>query len=305
MNAKTKGAICGVISAITYGLNPLGALNLYDTGLNVDSVMFYRYGLATLILAGIIYLQKNSFKVSLKDLLTCAFLGIIFAMASISLFVSFYYMDAGIACTLFFVYPIIVAVIMAVFFKEKITVIAMSSIALALVGIGLLYKVEEGVALDKIGVILIGFSALTYAIYIITVNKTNVRLPPVTLTFYVMLFGVLSITLHSLTNEKYHVQMLSSMPQLMWALMLAIVPTVISLVLMVVAVKNIGSTPTSIMGALEPVTAVVIGVTIFNENFNLRIAIGMMIILFAVSLIIAEKPLINTFLKKRRPTGNV
>ena len=50
--------------------------------------------------------------------------------------------------------------------------------------------------------------------------------------------------------------------------MLALIPTVVSLVLMTVAVHAIGSTPTAVMGALEPLTAVVIGVTIFGELFT-------------------------------------
>lgn len=299
MNAKIKGSICGVVAAITYGLNPLGALNLYSVGINVDSVMFYRYGLATILLAGIIGLQKKSFKIARRELLICIFLGVTFAIASLTLFTSFYYMDAGIACTIFFVYPVMVAIIMSVFFKERITVLASLCILLAMVGVGLLYHGGDGMLLSTKGVLLVMLSALAYAIYIITINKSGLHLPPVTLTFFVMLFGVVTITLHSFTRTEYHLQLLTTLWQWQWVVMLAIVPTVISLVLIVVAIKNIGSVPTSIMGALEPITAVLIGVTIFEETFTLRIAFGMLLILVAVSLIIIEKPLINRLLKNR------
>ena len=300
MNAKIKGSLCGIISAITYGLNPLGGLKLYSTGLNVDSVMFYRYGLATLLLAGIMFLQKTSFKVSRRELLVCGFLGVIFAFASITFFTSFYYMDAGMSCTLLFVYPVMVAVIMAIFFKERITVITTFSILMALTGIGLLYHGGDGVALSTLGVVLVMVSALAYAIYIVVVNKSGVSLPPVTLTFYVMVFGVLTIALHSLTSEANRLLPLTTLEQWLWVAMLAIVPTVISLITMVVAIKYIGSTPTSIMGALEPVTAVMIGVMVFNESFTLRIALSMLLILVAVSLIIIEKPLTRRLLSGRR-----
>ncbi len=301
MNSKIKGSICGLVAAITYGLNPLGALNLYQDGINVDSVMFYRYGLALLILAGIMVGQKKSFKIGRRELLICLFLGAVLAVASITLFTSFYYMDAGVACTLLFVYPVMVAVIMAVFFKEKITLITTVSILTALAGIGLLYHSGDGLVLSTAGVLLVMVSALTYAIYMVTINKSGIYLPAVTLTFFVMLFGILTITLHSCLREEYHLQLLTTVAQWKWALMLAVVPTVISLVMMVVAVENIGSTPTAVMGALEPVTAVIIGVTIFSESFSLRIASGIMLILMAVSLIIVEKPITSKLARKRRP----
>ncbi len=300
MTSTIKGSICGVMSAIAYGLNPLGALNLYDTGLNVDSVIFYRYGLAAVILAGIMLLQKNSFKIGRRDLLRCACLGVVFSMSSISCFASFNYMDAGVACTILFIYPVMVAVIMAVFFKERITVIAVLAIALALAGISLLYYGGNGTVLSGMGVLLVMISALTYAVYIVVVNKSGLRLPPVTLTFFVMLFGVLAVGLHSLVSEEYHLQLLTSLRQWQWLAMLAVLPTVLSLILMVVSIKNIGSTPTAIMGALEPVTAVVIGVAVFSESLTLRIAAGIFLILAAVFLIIIEKPLLHRLWHRRR-----
>ena len=94
-------------------------------------------------------------------------------------------MDAGIASTILFVYPVLVAVIMAVFFKEKVSVITAVSIALAFVGISLLYKGEGGKTLSLIGVLLVFISSLTYAIYIIGVNRSSLKdMPTAKLTFY-------------------------------------------------------------------------------------------------------------------------
>lgn len=299
MNAKVKGIICGIVSAITYGMNPLGALDLYSDGINVASVLLYRYGLALVILIGLMVVRKETFSVSLRELVACLFLGVSFAVSSISLFTSFHYMDAGIACTILFLYPVIVAIIMTVFFKEKVTLVIALSIIMSLAGIGLLYKGGDGMALSTIGVLLVMLSALSYAIYLVGVNKAKLDMPPMKLTFFVMLFGVLTVLVHSLFSEGNQIQLLTTLPQWLWALMLAVVPTIISLILMVVAVKNIGSTPTAIMGALEPVTAVVIGVMVFHENFTLRIAMGMLLILIAVSLIIVEKPLVDKLFRKR------
>lgn len=306
--SKIKGVTCGVVAAITYGMNPLGALSLYADGINPDTVLFYRYGLAAIILAGLMLLKKESFAIRKSELLIVSILGVLFAISSISLFVSFKHMNAGIASSILFVYPIMVAAIMAIFFKEKITITTIFSILLSLAGISLLYKDESGATLSTIGVLLVMLSSLAYAVYIVIVNKSSISLPPVKLTFYVMIFGTATIVVHSLFDATSNLQVLSTPSMWGWAVMLAVLPTVVSLVLMVVAVKELGSTPTAIMGALEPVTAVFIGVIVFNEAFTPRLTYGISMILLAVILIIGGKPFIhkmNNTIHKRKSIKSV
>ncbi len=291
MNAKVKGSICGILAAISYGTNPLGALNLYKDGMNANSVIFYRYAIATAILAVIMLVQRKSFKVSWRELSILSALGILMAGSSLALYCSFNYMDAGIASTILFVYPVMVAVIMAVFFKEKVTAVTVISIALALSGISLLYKGGNGMTLSTIGVLLVIISSLTYAIYIIIVNKSSLRMSSVKLTFYVLLIGTFFIIAYSFVGQDAQLHPLTTLSQLVYATILAVFPTVISLILMVIAVHNVGSTPTAVMGALEPITAVCIGVFVFGEAFTMRLAIGCVLILTAVILIVAGKAL--------------
>ncbi|MCD8140960.1 MAG: DMT family transporter [Planctomycetaceae bacterium] len=305
MSPKYKGYACGIIAAITYGTNPLGALNLYAEGVNVNTVIFYRYGLATVILAGLMLAQKTSFAIRKHDLWVCLALGVTFAISSLSLFTSFHYMDAGIACTILFLYPVIVAVIMAVFFKERVALLTALSIVLALAGIALLYKGESGAVLSTIGVVLCVVSAVSYATYVVVINKADLSLSPIKLTFFVMLFGGLTILAHSLLGGENRIHLLTTATQWMWVSMMALVPTIISLVLMAISVRTIGSTPTAIMGALEPVTAVIIGVAVFDESFTLRIAAGMAMILGAVIIIIVEKPLAKKIFGNKRASVRI
>lgn len=290
MNPKLKGTICGIVAAISYGTNPLGAMNLYKDAISANTTIFYRFGLAALILAAMMIVQRKSFAVTRRELLILAVLGVLMGSSSSSLYFSFYFMDVGIASTLLFVYPVMVAVIMATLFKEKVTVSTVVSIALSLAGITLLYHGGNGATLSTTGVLLVMVSSLTYAVYIVIVNKSSLRLSSVKLTFYVLVFGVLTILAYT-TAMGQHIQMLTTPAQWGYAAMLALVPTVISLVLMVIAVHDIGSTPTAIMGALEPLTAVAIGVMCFGEDFTARLATGIVLILAAVILIIAGKSL--------------
>ncbi len=297
---KTKGTLCGIIAAITYGTNPLGALNLYAAGINTDSVLFYRYSLSALLLFAIMLVQKSSFKISRKEFAITFILGVIFAISSLSLFMSFNYMDAGIASSILFIYPVMVSIIMTVFFKEKISSTIIVSITLALSGITLLYEPNGQNTLSSIGVLLVMLSALSYAIYIVIVNQSMVQLSPIKLTFFVMLFGTLVILTHSSLNTNNHIQALPSANLWGWALMLAIFPTVISLVLTVIAIKEIGSTATAIMGALEPITAIIIGVGLFNESFSSRLACGILLIIAAVMLIILNEHITKRMKRLKR-----
>jgi len=287
MNSRLKGILCGVGAAVSYGMNPLGALPLYADGINTTTVLFYRYGLAVILLGLFMAVERKSFSITLKEFAILVPLGVLFALSSLTLFASFHFMDAGVASTLLFVYPVMVAIIMAIFFKERITFVTVLSILLSLSGIALLYRGGDGGVLDTTGVLLVMLSSLTYALYIVIVNKSSLRMSSLKLTFYVLLVGVLLITSCSFFGDgEARIQILTTPSMWLHASILAVFPTIVSLLLMVVAVHEIGSTPTAVIGALEPLTAVMLGVTLFGEELTLRLSVGITLILSAVILII-------------------
>ena len=289
-----------------YGANPLGALPLYADGINTCSVLFYRYSIAVVVLAVVMAVRRKPLAVSRRDLAIMAVLGVLFAASSLSLFMSFLFMGAGVASTLLFVYPVMVAVIMAVFFKERVTRSTVLAIALALTGVALLYKGDGGKPLSGVGVSLVMASSLTYALYIIIVNKSPLRMSSVKMTMYVLTFAVAVAVAMSFTDPANHLQLLHTPRQWGLALLLAVVPTVLSLLLMVIAVHDVGSTPTAIMGALEPVTAVVISVALFGELVTARLVIGIVLILAAVLLTVVGKNIhFNSITRVVSPVGHV
>lgn len=335
--SKAKGFFFGILAAVSYGVNPLGAKYLYEEGFNVESVLFYRYGLAALII-GVIMVGKiitgrkvastlrqaqctassatghESFKVSRGELSTLIALGLLFVVSSLTLYCSFLYMDSGVACSLLFVYPVMTAVLMAMLYGEKITKTTAAAIALSLVGVLLLYKGDGETVLSTVGVLLVMVSALSYALYIIVANRASapesgleashnrfskylphratihrLDMSAMKLSFYVLIVCSVSMVLFSLTSPERHLMPLATGREWGYSLMLAIVPTVFSLVSMGIAVRIIGSTPTAIMGALEPLTAVVIGLTVFHEALTVNLVAGILLILTAVITIILSK----------------
>ena len=294
-NNKTKGFILGAIAAASYGMNPLFTLPLYSAGMSVDTVLFYRYSLAVIVLGIMMKFQKQSFAIKRVDVLPLCIMGLLFAFSSLFLFMSYNYMDAGIASTILFVYPVLVAIIMAVVFKEKVSPITMFSIALAFVGISMLCKSPGGQTLSLVGITFVFLSSLSYAIYIVGVNRSSLKdMPIAKLSFYVLLFG-LSVYVVRL---QFCTELQVIPTPMLWinAVSLAVFPTVISLVTMTKAIHYIGSTPTAILGALEPVTALFFGVLVFGEQLTPRIILGILMVITAVTLIIGGKSL----LKKRK-----
>ena len=288
---KHKGIICGILSAVCYGTNPFGALPLYEEGMNTSSVLFFRFSIAVLMLAVILIVQRKSFCVTKDELKVLGSLGLLFAVSTITYYQSFRYMDAGIASTILFVYPVMVAVIMATFFREKVTVSTVTAIILALVGICLLYRDNAGVSLNTMGVFLVMIASLTYAIYMVIINQSSISTSSLKLTFYVLLICMLTLLAYSFSSPDLNLMYPPSPHAWFFACWLGLVPTVLSLLFMTIALHEVGATPTAIMGALEPLTAVAIGVMVFDESFTFRLAIGIVLILSAVLLIVLGKKL--------------
>ena len=299
MNAKAKGYILGSIAAASYGMNPLFALPLYKAGMDPDSVLFFRYLFAIPLLGIMIKARGRSFKIQRKETFPLIIMGLLVALSSLTLFLSYNYMAAGIASTLLFVYPIMVALIMAMVFKEKLALQTIVCMLLALGGIGLLYKSEDGSTLSLIGTLLVFASSLSYAIYIVGINQTSLKnVATLKVTFYVLLFGLSLFVARLLysgvlnTPDQWY----------LWAnlLALAVFPTAISFLGTTGAIQYIGSTPTAILGALEPVTAIFFGIAVFGESLTVRESFGLVMIIVAVTFVIAGGNITSQLVRFRK-----
>lgn len=283
MTKKIKGYNLGALAAAFYGLNPLFAMPLMRDGMTTDSILFYRYFFA-IILVGIgMRMRHISFALSSKDIIPFLVLGILYSCSSLFLFESYHFMSTNIASTLLFVYPILTAIIMSVFFHERLSIFTILAILLMLSGVAMLYRGDGSETLSGIGVLFVFLSSLSYAIYMVGVNKTHLSaVNPIKLTFYCLLFGI-SIYVIRLRGGV-DLQLLSTSSEWFNALGLTIFPTFLSLLLLIKAVQYIGSTSTSILGALEPLTAVAIGVLFLDDMLTVRITLGIILILFAVMM---------------------
>jgi len=280
MKDIVKGYLCAFISAFTYGLIPLFMIPIKkEESFSVDATLFYRFLIASGAIVFFLFYQKERLHISFREMLIMSLLGLLYALSAEFLFLAYDYLSPGIASTIFFSYPIIVALVLILFYKEKLTLPTLLSLLLVVAGVGVL-SIKKGEALNYIGLGISLLGALVYALYILIVNKVRIESSGVKISFYSMLFSSLYFLVKSLLLRE-------SITISSWALagdliLFAIITTSLSLVTLVYAVRYIGSTPTAIMGAFEPIVAVLISVGLFGEQLTPSLVIGGMVIITGV-----------------------
>ena len=287
--SNLKGYLFAAIAAASYGTNPIFAIPLYREGISVTSVLFMRYAMAVAIMFFATMIKSpKAFVIKPKYVGLLAFMGILMVLSSIALFESYKYLSAGIASTLLFFYPVMVAVIMAIFYKERLTKKSWACLVTAFLGVVILSKNDDGGFISLLGLTLVMLSSLSYAIYLVYINRGPMKkINTSTITFYVILGGFLVMIPYCLLDGG--LMLPKTTPAWINAIGLGFFPTVISLIFTSRAIAMIGSTETAIFGALEPLTAVILGILILGETLTITPAIGMILIFTSVTVLMMKK----------------
>lgn len=297
---EIKGYALAALAAGAYGTNPAFAIPLYEQGMNPNSVLFFRYLFGIPLIALVMAARGVPFRLSREEIGPTAILGILMAFSSLALFESYKYINSGIASTLLFVYPVMVAVMMIFFFHEKMRLSVVLCLVIMSVGLILLMKPQGEITLSPFGCLLVMVSALTYALYIIFVNVSKVikAIPTSKLLFYVLACGsAVYLAMMPLGNELTLPTKESGWLNLT---ALAVIPTLLSLTCTTKAIQLIGSTPTAILGALEPVSAVLLSVTVLGQTLTPRDIAGGILIIIATTIVIGDKSVDKLILHVRK-----
>lgn len=281
------GYPAGIITGITYGLNPLFGMPLMSKGVSVDSILFFRYGIAVLILGAILLFDRQSFKISWRQAGVLLVLGLLYTSSSICLFEAYKYIPSGLATTLIFLYPVLVALIM-VFLRVVPSWQVWLAIVATFVGVIIMTQGDSSQEINPIGVLLSLGSALVYALFIVIINrsKTISSISNSLLTFYALMVGaVVFFTRISLSGGEVMAGIDTSLDWLN-IVGLAILPTIVSTATLAVATRRIGATKASVLGVFEPITAILVGTLVFGEALTNNIIIGILIAIVAVTFMI-------------------
>ena len=281
------GLVCGIVAGIFYGTNPLFAKPLMDSGVPVLVMLFFRYGISAFLLAAWMLVKKEKFRVRGRELGLLALLGVLFACSSIFLFASYTYIPSGLATTLVYLYPVFVALLM-VFLRFYPSWQTWLSIAATFGGILLLSSPSPGAVIRVPGVILAILSALSYAFYLVIINRSG-RIKHVsehTLTLYALLAGMLLFAILRAIQGGHFAEGIDTPADWANLLGLALVPTMISMLTLAISTRFIGPTKTSVLGVFEPLTAILVGTLLFGEPLTWKMAVGIAVCIAAVVFMI-------------------
>lgn len=291
MKKLSKNAIigypAGIITGITYGLNPLFAVPLMKNGAATESILFFRYFFAVLLLGLFLMLRKQSFKVSGKQIGVLFVLGLLYTSSSVFLFEAYEYIASGLATTLVFLYPVLVAIIM-VFLKVVPSWPVWLAIAATFGGVLIMTQSDSTQTINPIGVLLSIASALVYALFIVIINRSKViaGISNTLLTFYALTVGAIVFVGKIISSDTAITAGITTSADWLNLVGLALLPTIVSTATLAIASRNIGATKASVLGVFEPITAIIVGTLMFGEPLTTNIIVGISIAMVAVTFMI-------------------
>ena len=292
MRTLSKNAIigypAGIITGITYGLNPLFAVPLMNNGATIESILFFRYSFAVVMLGAFLILTKQSFRITVRQAGVLLALGLLYTSSSIFLFEAYNYIASGLATTLIFLYPVLVAIIM-VFLRVVPSWPVWLSIAATFGGVIIMTQGSEGDSLSPVGVALSLGSALVYALFIVIINRSKAiaQISNTLLTFYSLMVGAI-VFLGKITFSDTDISAgITTGGDWLNLVGLALLPTIVSTATLAIATRNIGAAKASVLGVFEPITAILIGTLMFGEPLTTNILLGIGIAIVAVTFMIS------------------
>ena len=292
MNAKlSRNAIigypAGIITGITYGLNPLFAKPLMNAGASTEAILFFRYGIAVILLGAYLLLKKENFRITLRQAGVLFSLGLLYTASSTFLFEAYKYIASGLATTLVFLFPAMVAIIM-VFLKVVPSWPVWLSIAATFAGVMIMTGGAGAEKVNPLGVWFSIASAFVYALFIVIINRSKVisSIPNSLLTFYALLTGTFFFIGRCLFSGADLMAGIDGGMAWCNLIGLAVLPTIVSTASLAVATRNIGATKASVLGVFEPITAILVGTVVFGEALTPNIIAGILISIVAVTFMI-------------------
>ena len=284
---RIKGFLFAALSAATFGLIPLYANQAILDGVSNETILAYRYGIAGAVYAAWLLLRRVDMRLSRGELREVVLVGVgCYGVTAFFLMLSYRYMPTGVATAIHYFYPVVVALLMGAVYRECLAPAVKAGIGLAIVGVGLLSWTPGEV--DWRGLAFVLASTVTYGSYIVALNRPALRrMDPDVLTCYALLFTALFYLLvGGLRGELEWV----TRPRFLFDMaQLAVLSTIVSARLLVSAVKLVGSVPTSVLGTLEPLTAIVVGILHFHERLSAANVAGLVIVLAAVLVVILKR----------------
>lgn len=290
---RINGIFYAIISSASFGFSPIFSLSLIAAGLSNFEVLSYRWATAAIVLMIYAFCKKKSLKLSSFDeLWKIVLLSILRSITSVTLLIGYANIASGIASTINFMYPVVVALCMMLFFGEQKSPINFISILASIFGVYLLasgdgLKVADGNT--ALGLTCSIISALSFAAYYLLMKIIRAdKIEVVKFTTWIMMLSAVYFVICAFIFDG-KLTIVTDGRQWLNIAGLGLWSTMVSNFTGVKAVRRIGPTLTSILGALQPLTAVILGVLFLDEHLGITTITGITIILITVTLIVAHQ----------------
>ncbi len=283
-----KGILYAILSSLAYAIMPIFAKVAYDSGSNSTSALIFRFLIAGVVLLIYLKIKKINLKISFKQFFILFIMGALgYTITTETLFLSYNYLDVGLATTLHYIYPAIVCLLSFVFFKEKVGYKKIISLILSILGVYCLIAFEDK-SLNTVGIILALFSGLCYGINVVTLSLKELKdIDHTVLTMYVCFGATLGLIIYGASTNsiilKFNFEIIYSY------LGLSIISTIFSMIILLKAIELIGSTSASILGTFEAIMSIFLGVIFLDEKLSFALILGSTLIVISTIILAKDK----------------
>lgn len=279
-----KGYLLVIFSAVIFGCMPLLVKGISADGVNTLSVVLLRNLLSAPVAAALAWFQRKSLKIPAKAVPEIAVMGVTgCCVTPLILFSAYSFIDSGTAMVLHFIYPAAVLVGSILFYREKVSLGALVSIAVCILGISQFYA--PGTSLDWRGSVLAIVSGFGYAAYILMLSHLKHK-EVSGLLRNAYIFSINSIVMFLVCLVTGMLAFPTTLSGWLCSLILAVVVNVGAVSMFQWGTRIIGGQQASILSTMEPATSVFVGILVFHEAVTIRTALGAVLVLLASILIV-------------------
>jgi len=290
------GITMAIIGVLMFSTKAVFVKLAYADGGEVIPVLMLRMLFSLPFFLGITVFDfvRNGFSgLSLKDSGSIVFLGFMgYYLASLFDFMGLVYIDASLERLVLFIYPTLVVLFSAIYFKRKPTKQQVWAIAVTYLGIILVFIQKIFTTNNQnvvLGATLIILCSIAYAIYLIGSGELIKKVGSNRFTNLAMLVATITVFIHNAgTSELGFFPHYKNTVYLYCALM-AVISTVIPAYFLSAAIKRIGASNVSIIGSLGPVSTIGLAVLFLGEVLTLLQIFGALVVIGGVVFLNRKK----------------
>ena len=287
MHSYFTGVLLIFLSAFGFGLMPILALQSYKYGVNVPTLLFLRFALASACLFAYVLLRRTQWSIPSRQMLHLFFMGaVLYTLQSTLYFSAVRYIPASLAALILYLYPVLVAILAVIVDKEKMSAKMLAPIGVALLGITVVLGAPVA-GIDFFGVMLAFGAALIYSLYIILGRRVVSQVPPLVTSAFIAAFASLSFLLFGCVDQS----LVFAFPAQAWLVISGVVlfSTILAMATFFAGMHRIGPTRASILSTVEPVITIGFSALLLQEALSWTQGIGAGLVLFSAVWVIRQR----------------